>query len=98
MNAQEDVMAARVVGIRQEGLKPCRMVPSKREEVREARTAAMTSREKSAGCELPRWWCVLKRKEKRKASLATSGEQDSRARGWKTPLLGHRKALASGKG
>ena len=35
LNAQSDVMAARVVGIRQEGLKPCRMVPSKRDEVRE---------------------------------------------------------------
>ena len=34
-NAQGDVMAARVVGIRQEGLNPCRMVPSKRDEVRE---------------------------------------------------------------
>ena len=28
-----DVMAARVVGIRQEGVKPCRMVPSIRDEV-----------------------------------------------------------------
>ena len=27
-------MAARVVGIRQEGLNPCRMVPSMRDEVR----------------------------------------------------------------
>ena len=35
-NAQSDVMATRVVGIRQEGLKPCRMVPSKRDEGREA--------------------------------------------------------------
>ena len=34
-NAQSDVMAARVVGIRQEGLNLCRMVPSKRGEVRE---------------------------------------------------------------
>jgi len=33
-NAQSDVMAARAVGIRQEGLNPCRMVPSKRDEVR----------------------------------------------------------------
>ena len=31
-DAQSDVMAARVVGIRQEGLNPCRMVPSKRDE------------------------------------------------------------------
>ena len=35
LNAQSGVMAARVVGIRQEGLNPCRMVPSKRDEVRE---------------------------------------------------------------
>ena len=32
-DAQGDVMAARVVGIRQEGVKPCRMVPSMRDEV-----------------------------------------------------------------
>ena len=32
-DAQSDVMAARVVGIRQEGLKPCRVVPSTRDEV-----------------------------------------------------------------
>ena len=43
-NAQSDVMAARVVGIRQEGLNPCRMVPSKRDEGRGTRAAAMTSR------------------------------------------------------
>ena len=49
-----DAQAARVVGIRQEE-NPCRMVPSEREEVREARTAAMTSRKKERGCELPRW-------------------------------------------
>ena len=36
-NAQSDIMAARVVGIRQEGLKPCRMVPSKWDEVHEVR-------------------------------------------------------------
>ena len=34
-DVQSNVMAARVVGIRQEGLNPCRMVPSKRDEVRE---------------------------------------------------------------
>ena len=32
-DAQGDVMAARVVGIRQEGVNPCRMVPSMRDEV-----------------------------------------------------------------
>ena len=31
LNAQGDVMAARVVGIRQEGVNPCRMVPSTRD-------------------------------------------------------------------
>ena len=46
LNAQSDVMAARVVGIRQEGLNPCRMVPS--EEGQGARTAAMTSRQRCA--------------------------------------------------
>ena len=30
-DAQGDVMAARVVGIRQEGVNPCRMVPSMRD-------------------------------------------------------------------
>ena len=33
LGAQSDVMAARVVGIRQEGVNPCRMVPSTRDEV-----------------------------------------------------------------
>ena len=33
LDAQGDVMAARVVGIRQERLNPCRMVPSMRDEV-----------------------------------------------------------------
>ena len=35
LDVQGDVMAARVVGIRQEGVNPCRMVPSMRDEVRE---------------------------------------------------------------
>ena len=35
LHAQAEVMAARVVGIRQEGVNPCRMVPSTRDEVRE---------------------------------------------------------------
>ena len=43
-NAQGDVMAARVVGIRQEGVKPCRMVPSMRDEVH---GSCMTSRARS---------------------------------------------------
>ena len=45
-------MAARVVEIRQEGVNPCRVVPSMRDE---ARAAAMTSRARSNVCgrELP---------------------------------------------
>ena len=56
-------MAVRVVGIRQEGVKPCWMVPSIRDEVQ---CSCMTSRARSnvrgcalpcrsATCELPRW-------------------------------------------
>ena len=44
---------------------PCLMVPSKRDEVREARAAAMTSRKRCAGCELPRWWYAFKKKKKK---------------------------------
>jgi len=88
-DAQSDVVAARMVRIRQEG-NPCRMLPSKRKG-RETRTAAITSRERSAGCELPRW-CTLKgKKKKRKASLATSGEQDPWAGGRRPPCSGHRR-------
>ena len=54
---------------------PCRMVPSTRDEVREARAAAMTSRARSkvhgcelprrcARCELPRWNCAIKKFKK----------------------------------
>ena len=45
-------MAARVVGIRQEGVNPCRMVPSMRDEVH---GSCMTSRARSKVCgrELP---------------------------------------------
>ena len=51
-------------GIRQEGVNPCRMVPSMRDEVRGAQAAAMTSRKKERGCELLRWWCAIKEKKK----------------------------------
>ena len=44
LNAQGDVMAARVVGIWQEGVNPCRMVPSMRDEVH---GSCMTSRARS---------------------------------------------------
>ena len=40
-----DVMAARVVGIRQEGVNPCLMVPSMRDEVH---GSCMTSRARSS--------------------------------------------------
>ena len=58
-DAQGDVMAARVVGIRQEGVNPCRMVPSMRDEVH---GSCMTSRARSEvrDCELPRWNCAIK--------------------------------------
>ena len=51
-DAQGDVMAAPVVGIRQEGVNPCRMVPSMRDEVH---GSCMTSRARSKvrDCELP---------------------------------------------
>ena len=51
-DAQGDVMAARVVGIRQEGES---LPDGAVQEGRGARTAAMTSRKRCAGCELPRW-------------------------------------------
>ncbi len=71
-DAQGDVMAARMVGIRQEG-NPCRMVPS--EKGRGARSANSCHDDTQkvrgcelprwcAGCELPRWWCVLWKKKK----------------------------------
>ena len=77
-DAQGDVMAARMVGIRQEG-NPCRMVPSEKgrgarsanschdvtEKVRRLRTAALVVRNE--------------KKKLRKASLATSSKQDSQA-------------------
>ena len=59
-----DVMAARVVGIRQEGVKPCRMVPSMRDEVHvrlhdvtgEVQQARLiVAVQKCTMCELLRW-------------------------------------------
>ena len=69
-NAQGDVMAACVVGIRQEGES---LPDGAVHEGRGTRAAAMTSRARSKvrDCELPRWCCVLKKKKWRtKASLA----------------------------
>ena len=62
-------MAARVVGIRQEGVKPCRMVPSMKgrgtrqlhdvtDKVQRARPCIAV--QKCANCELPRWNCAIK--------------------------------------
>ena len=69
-DAQGDVMAARVVGIRQEGIKS--LPDGAVQEGRGTRAAAMTSRARSkvhdcelprccASCELPRWCCALKK-------------------------------------
>ena len=95
-DVQGDVMAARMVGIQQKG-NPCRMVPSEKgrgaqstnschdvtEKVRRLRIAALVR---------------IKRKKKKKSKPHHFGQTGFPGRGWKTPLLGHRKALASGKG
>ena len=64
LNAQGDVMDARVVGIRQEGENPCRMVPSMRDEVH-VQLHDVTGKVQSARLriaaqvpELPRWSCA----------------------------------------
>ena len=70
LNAQGDVMAARVVGVRQEGIET--LPDGAVQEGRGTRTAAMTSRARCkvrdcklprwcAGCELPRWYCAIKK-------------------------------------
>ena len=94
-DAQGDVVAARMVGIRQEGneslldgtvrkgtrcANSCHDVTGK---VRRLRVAALVVRNE--------------KKKERKASLATSGKQDSQARGGRPPCS-DRKALASGMG
>jgi len=67
-------MAARVVGIRQEG----ESLPD---------GAVHEGRGTRASCELPRWYCVIKKKgEQKQASL--SGEQDSLGRGERPPVWG----------
>ena len=104
-------MAARVVGIRQEGLNPCRMVPSMRDEVH---GSCMTSRARSKvhGRALPceehelrvaalelRKIIIIKNEligEQKQASL--SGEQDSQVRGERPPVSGHRIPLVRGMG
>ena len=77
-------MAARVFGIRQEGVSPCRMVPSMKgrgtrqlhDVTGKVQSAAVNCRAKCVNCELPRWNCAkFKKKEneliwRTKASLA----------------------------
>jgi len=96
LNEQSDVMAARVVGIRQEGIKSLLDVTVQEGRGAQSANSCHDVTEKECGCELPRWcagcelpcwWCVLKKKSFKKASLA-SGEQDSQARGGRPPCLG----------
>ena len=74
LNAQGDIMAARVVGIRQEGIKSlpdgavqegtrcakCEQLP--RRHGQGARCASRQLPRWCADCELPRWCCAMKKK------------------------------------
>ena len=62
-DAQGDIMATRMVGIRQEGIKS--LPDGAVQEGRGARGAGSCHdvTEKERGCELPRWWCALKKKK-----------------------------------
>ena len=89
-DAQGDVMAARVVGVRQEGES---LPDGAVHEGRGTRAAAMTSRARCKVRELRVAALVLRKKkikkrigERKQASL--SGEQDSRGRGERPPVLG----------
>ena len=106
-DVQGDVMAARVDGIRQEGLKPCRMVPSTRDEVhvqlhdvtgkvQSARAASCRASARAASCRAGTARLKKKNREQKQASL--SGEQDSQVRGERRPFLGHRIQLVRGIG
>ena len=90
-------MAARVVGIRQEGVNPCWMVPSKRDEVHVQLhdiTGKVQSAQPSIAAlvrKLPRWCCASEKKNE--------FENKSKPRfrvnripwaGVKDPCLGHR--------
>ena len=96
LNAQGDVMAACVVGIRQEGIKS---LPDGA--VQEGRgTRSANSRhdvtQKERGRELPRWCARWKKiKKQKQASLRVNRIP---GQGWKTPLLGHRIQLVRGVG
>ena len=95
-NAQSDVIAARVVGIRQEGIESLRMVPSKRDEGREreqlprrhgkvqgARAVNCRAGARAVSCRASAAQLKKKKGEQKQASL--SGEQDSQA-GVEDPL------------
>ena len=85
-DAQGDVMAARVVGIRQEGVNPCRMVPSMRDEVH-VQLHDVTGKVQSAraaSCRAGAARVKKKNRERKQASL--SGEQDSLGRGGRPPV------------
>ena len=81
------------------------MVPSMRDEVHvqlhdvtgKVQRARLIIAVQSATCELPRWMRILnlkmnqfENKQKKKKQASLSGEQDSRGRGEKPPVSGHR--------
>ena len=81
-------MAARVVGVRLEGVNPCRMVPSKRDEVHvplhDVTDKVQSAR--AASCRAGDARLKKKKKNNREQKQASlSGEQDSQA-GVKDPL------------
>jgi len=84
-------MAARVVGIWQEGLNPCRMVPSMRDDVR-GQLHDVTGKVQSARAASCRAGAAHSKKTKKKhgeqKQALLSGEQDSQVRGERPPCLG----------
>ena len=95
-------MAARVVGIRQEGVNPCRMVPSIRDEVhvqlhdvtgkvQRARLRIAVQRARGASC---RAGCAYKFKKEliwnEKSKPRFRVNMISRGRGERSPVSGHR--------
>ncbi len=75
----------------------CRMVPSKRDEVRGAQAAAMTSRKKSAAVNC-RAGGAHYGKKKKKSKPRHFEWTRAPGRGWKTPLLGAQEVLVRGMG
>ena len=94
-DAQGDVVAARMVGIRQEG-NPYRMVPSEKGRGARSANSCHDVTGKVRGCELP-LWCVLKKKVE-KSKPRHFEKTGFPGKGWKTPLLGHRNTLVRGMG